>query len=233
MRLKNTSMRKGLFTLLLLSGTFGAVQAQQIRAGVNFANISTTASGRADASNMLTSFQVGLIGNIKLGTNMLALQPGILFTGKGAKVQYREPGQVGYYKQSTNPYYIEVPVNLVVKPPVGGGSHFFFGAGPYVAMGITGKVRTEGSALLGVNGERSIRFSNDDPSTFNQEEGTGFGILRRFDYGLNGTAGFEGKLAVIGVNYGLGLAKLQSGSNSNADDANKHRVLSVFVGIKL
>lgn len=217
---------------LLMAGTLAA-NAQQIRGGVNLANISTTASGRADESNMLTSFQIGLLGDIKLGTPMLALQSGVLFTGKGAKVQYREPGQAGYYKQSVNPYYIEVPVNLLVKPPIGAGSHFFIGAGPYIAVGVAGKARTEGSAVLGVNSERSIRFSNDDPTTFNQEEGTGFGILRRFDYGLNGTAGFEGKFAVIGVNYGLGLAKLQSGSNSSADDANKHRVLSLFVGIKL
>ncbi|GAB4091628.1 porin family protein [Flaviaesturariibacter terrae] len=226
-------MRKLILASALLAGGTGAAQAQQLRVGVNLANISTTANGRADDANSLTSFQVGFVGNVKLGTPLLALQPGILFTGKGAKVQYRQPGQVGYYKQSINPFYVEVPVNLVVKPPIGGGSHFFVGAGPYIAMGVAGKAKTEGSAIVAVNGERSIRFSNDDPSTFNQEEGTGYGVLRRFDYGLNGTAGFEGKFAVIGVNYGLGLAKLQSGTNSSADDANKHRVLSFFVGIKL
>lgn len=226
-------MRNVLITTLLLAAGSGALQAQQIRAGVNLANISTTASGRADAANQLTSFQIGLVGNLKLGTSLLALQPGLLFTGKGAEVQYRQPGQVGYYKQSINPWYLEVPLNLVLKAPLGAGSKFFFGAGPYGAIGITGKARTEGSAIVAVNGERNIRFSNDDPTTLNQEEGTGFGILRRFDYGLNGTAGFEGKRALVGVNYGLGLAKLQSGSNSSADDANKHRVLSFFVGLKL
>jgi hypothetical protein len=35
------------------------------------------------------------------------------------------------------------------------------------------------------------------------------------------------------VNYGLGLAKLQSGGNSSEDDRNKHRVLSFTVGFKL
>jgi hypothetical protein len=225
-------MRKTTLVLAALVATL-SLNAQQIRAGVNLANVSTTASGRVDQGNMLTSFQAGLVGNIKLGTSIVSLQPGILFTGKGAKVQYRESGQVGYYKQTLNPYYIEIPVNLVVKPPIGLGSRLFIGAGPYVAVGVAGKVKTEGSALLGVNGERKIRFSNDDPTTLNQEEGTGFGVLRRFDYGLNGTAGIETKLFVIGANYGLGLAKLQSGSNSSADDANKHRVLSFFVELKL
>jgi hypothetical protein len=38
---------------------------------------------------------------------------------------------------------------------------------------------------------------------------------------------------VLGVIYGLGLAKLQSGSNSAEDDSNKHRVLSFSIGFKL
>ncbi len=58
-------------------------------------------------------------------------------------------------------------------------------------------------------------------------------MLKRFDYGLNGTAGIEGKSVVLGVNYGLGLAKLQSGSNSSQDNNNKHRVLSFTLGFKL
>ena len=59
------------------------------------------------------------------------------------------------------------------------------------------------------------------------------GILKRFDYGFNGTAGFEGKNVLFSVNYGLGLAKLQSGENSSTDDKNKHRVLSFTVGFSL
>ena len=57
--------------------------------------------------------------------------------------------------------------------------------------------------------------------------------MKRFDYGLNGTLGIETKNIVLSVNYGLGLAKLQSGSNSSEDDRNKHRVLSFTVGFKL
>jgi hypothetical protein len=225
-------MRKMTFLLAALA----AVQfagAQQLRVGINLANISTTANGRADQANTLTSFQAGLLGSFKLGTRHLLLQPGILFTGKGAKVQNGQPGQLGYYKQTLNPHYIEVPLNLVLNLPITVGSRLFVGAGPYGAVGVGGKVTTEGSVFATVNGERKVRFSNDDPTTLNNEEGTGYGVLRRFDYGLNGTAGLETKFFVIGTNYGLGLAKLQSGSNSSADNANKHRVLSFFVGLKL
>lgn len=81
--------------------------------------------------------------------------------------------------------------------------------------------------------ERSIEFSNDDPTTFNQEEGTGLGVMKRFDYGANGVVGIAGKSLVLSANYGLGLAKLQSGSNSGTDNNNKHRVISVNVGFRL
>ena len=110
----------------------------------------------------------------------------------------------------------------------------FAGAGPYLAVGVGGKSKTEGTrAVLGnYSIEQDIRFSNDDPTTFNQEEGTGLNVVKRFDYGFNGTAGIEGKSIVLGVNYGLGLAKLQSGTNNNQDNNNKHRVMSFTLGFK-
>jgi hypothetical protein len=206
------------------------VHAQQLRAGLNFANVSVTDNGRVDEANSLTSFQVGFIGDWKIGTSLLSIQPGVVFTGKGSKIQRGNPGQVGYYKQESKPYYVEIPVNFVFKAPLGKGNKFFAGAGPYMAIGVSGKTTTE-SALF--SGERSIEFSNDDPTTFNQEEGTGFGVLKRFDYGLNATTGLEGNNVVLGVHYGLGLAKIQSGQNNGEDNNNKHRVLSVTLGFKL
>ena len=75
--------------------------------------------------------------------------------------------------------------------------------------------------------------SNDDPTTLSAEEGAGLGIMKRFDYGINGLAGIEFAKAVLSVNYGFGLAKLQSGSSSSSDNNNKHRVLSFTLGVKL
>ncbi|HVF97932.1 MAG TPA: porin family protein [Flavisolibacter sp.] len=218
---------------LLLTTSFTYAQTQ-IRAGVNLANVSVTENGNVDESAQLTSFQVGVIGNVKLGTSFLSLQPGLLYTGKGSKLQRGTAGQRGYYKQTFNPRYLEVPVNLVFKAPLTPSTRVFVGAGPYAAVGIGGDVNTSGTNILGqtYTRESDIKFSNDDPTTFNEEEGAGLGIVRRFDYGLNGTAGIETKSLVLGVNYGLGLAKLQSGSNSGVDANNKHRVLSFTLGFK-
>lgn len=224
-----------LFIISIISVTsFAQSSAAWLKGGVNFANVSYNSDGEVDDATLLTSFHVGIIGDITIA-KVLAIQPGIIFTGKGAKIQSGSPSDITYYKSTTNPLYIELPVNAVIKLPLAAPqSNFFFGAGPYIAIGVGGKRKIEGKTLgVAYSNKEKIEYSNDDPSTFNDEEGTGLGIMRRFDYGLNGTAGFQLNNGMIAVNYGYGLAKLQSGSNSEDDNKNKHRVLSISVGFKL
>ena len=220
--------------LLLMSSA--AIQAQKpsvyVKAGLNLANISVDKDGQVDDSRTLSSFHAGLQADLPV-SSFFAIQPGVFFTGKGSKIESGNTSGDNWYRVSTRPYYIEVPVNAVIKIPLGEEARFFIGAGPYAAIGVGGKNKIEGE-LLGVDFSRTqnIKFSDDDPFT-SGEEGSGYGIMRRFDYGLNGTAGVEGKRAVFSVNYGLGLAKLQSGTSSSDDELNKHRVLSFTVGVKL
>ncbi|HET9746173.1 MAG TPA: porin family protein [Chitinophagaceae bacterium] len=228
---------KKLVLLILPALIVLTVSAQKgsavLRGGLNLANVSVTENGRIDDAKMLTSFQVGFIGDVQLA-EFISLQPGLLVTGKGTKSQDGDPSDANYFKATTNPIYIEVPLNLVFKGPIGPDTKFFAGAGPYLAIGIAGKNKTEGKFLgASFSSEKDIEWSDDDPTTLDYEEGAGFGIMKRFDYGLNGTAGIETKNIVLSVNYGLGLAKLQSGSNSSEDDKNKHRVLSFTLGFKL
>lgn len=204
-----------------------------LRGGLNLANVSITESGRIDDAKTLTSFQAGIIGDFNL-SDFIALQPGLLVTGKGSKTQSGDPSDANYFKATSNPIYIEVPLNLVFKAPLGSDTKFFAGGGPYLAVGIAGKNKTEGKIFgASFSSEKNIEWSDDDPTTLDYDEGAGFGILKRFDYGLNGTAGIETKAIVLSANYGFGLAKLQSGSNSSEDDFNKHRVLSFTIGFKL
>jgi outer membrane protein with beta-barrel domain len=222
-----------LFAFTLSKSAFSQQSRAIVKAGVNLANVSTTNDGNIDDANMLTSFQVGIVGDIHV-TSLLYFQPGLVFTGKGSKIQIGRPEENLYAKQTSNPYYIEVPANLVVKLPFNSESHFFIGAGPYGAIGVAGKAKTDMTVLgFSSSTDNKIEFSNDDPSTFGQEEGTGLGVLKRFDYGVNGIIGIEGKKLVLSAGYGLGLAKLQSGSDSGEDNNNKHRVLSFTIGVKL
>lgn len=209
-------------------------QTTRIEGGINLANVSITDNGRVDDAKMLTSFQLGVMGDFHL-VSIVYLQPGLFFTGKGTKTQSGDPSTLNYSKATSNPYYIEIPVNFLFKTPKSSSTNnrFFVGAGPYLAIGVAGKIKNEGKiAGIGYKNDRKIEFSNDDPTTLDYEEGAGFGILKRFDYGMNGVAGIDGKSMVLSVKYGLGLAKLQSGGNSSADNNNKHRVLSFTIGFK-
>jgi len=225
-------------TLVLLTGL--AVQAQKtapgpsimVKGGLNLSNITINKDGGLDDGKGIASFQAGLQADLPIGS-YFSIQPGLFFTGKGAKLESGNTSGNNWYRATTRPYYIEVPVNAVVKLPLGDQSNFFFGAGPYVAIGVGGKNRVEGQILgAGFSRSESIKFSDDDPFT-NTEEGAGYNILRRFDYGLNGTVGVESRHAVFSVNYGLGLAKIQSGTSSSDDELNKYRVLSFTLGYKL
>lgn len=208
------------------------LNAQVFKAGVNFANISTTNDGDIEESNMLTSFHAGVSGTIKI-VGILHFQPGLLISGKGAKTQSGTTSDATYFKATSNPIYAEIPANFVLVTPTG-PIKFFAGGGPYLAMGIAGKNKTNGKILgASFSSTENIKWSDDDPSTLNYEEGAGYGIMKRFDFGLNAVAGIETKSSVIALNYGHGLAKLQSGSNSAADDRNKHRMVSLSIGFKL
>lgn len=209
-----------------------SAHSQILRAGINIANITITNDGDIDDANTLTSFQVGIIGDIKV-LPMLFFQPGLVFTGKGTKTEDGNESDLTFYRATTNPYYIEIPANFVFKTPTG-PVKFFAGAGPYLAIGVAGKNEVDGKFLgTSFHSENDIEWSDDDPSTLDYEEGAGFGIMKRFDYGFNATAGIQATKLVLALNYGFGMAKLQSGSNSSADDKNKHRVLSVTLGIRL
>ena len=68
----------------LLSAAPAAAQKARLIGGLNLANVSVTDNGRVDDANMLTSFQLGVVGDFDMG-GILFLQPGVIFTGKGTK----------------------------------------------------------------------------------------------------------------------------------------------------
>lgn len=202
------------------------------KGGVNFSNISTTPNGSVNSANNLSSFQVGLGLDIPLGSS-LYLQPSLMYTSKGSKVISGTPSSSNYYESTFNPTYLELPVNLVAKVNIGYNSKMYVGFGPYVAMGIGGTRKINGAALgVKYDYENNIKFSNDDPTTTNNEEGAGYGILRKFDAGLNFNIGFEYNNVIIGYNYGYGLSKINSGGSNNNDE-NKYRVSTITLGFKL
>jgi hypothetical protein len=204
-----------------------------IKGGVNLANVSVTDNGRVNEANVLTTFHVGIGIDAPLSEG-LSLQPSLIFSGKGTKSEEGQSTSNTYYLKSTsNPFYIELPVNLVGKIPLSEYTRLYIGAGPYAAVGVTGKNKVEGKiAGFATNSEKDIVFSDDNPFTRPEENG-GYGKLKRFDYGLNAVAGLDFNKFAIGANYGYGFAKINSNTNNNSNDNGKHRVLSFSLAVKL
>jgi hypothetical protein len=232
-------MKKYVIVAVLLGSASAAVCQEShlyFKAGVNAANITNDKDGSYNEANSVISYHAGLSADLPLSRG-LSVQPSLLFTGKGAKISYGENtgSNPTYFDGKFNPYYIELPVNLVAKIPLAAEeSSFFIGAGPYASIGVAGKHKKEGKIFgSGFTHEGNIRFSDDDPTTTNYEEDAGFGIVKRFDYGLNGTAGLQFSSFIISANYGYGLAKIASGTNNDGGDNNKHRVISVSLGVRL
>jgi hypothetical protein len=238
-KISETIMKKVL--LMLICGSAMLIASAQeseskssviIKAGLNSANISVTDDGHVENAKSLKSFHVGVIGDLHLAS-ILSFQPGILLSGKGSKTQSGNSSDANYFKATTNPLYLEIPANLVLKFPLAANAKIFAGAGPYLGIGIAGKNKVEGKVQgVAFESKENIEWSNDDPTTLNEEEGAGFGVLRRFDYGLNALAGVEFDKLLLGVGYGHGLAKLQSGSDNSSNDNNKNRVWSFSLGYR-
>ncbi len=229
--------------LAVSAGMYGMVNAQStfknnpggmyLKGGVNFSNISTTSDGSVNNANTLTTFNVGFIGDIPLA-DVFSIQTGLYLNGKGSKTEsyFGANQSADYYKVKFNPLYLELPANFVIKFPMDNASRFYAGAGPYIAMGIGGKVTgTQNFAGVTSTYEKNIQFNNDDPTTSEQEDAS-VNKLRRFDYGVNFLAGVEVNRLMLGVGYQLGLAKIGS-TQDNTNDKNKYRIFSLNVGVRL
>jgi hypothetical protein len=227
---------KTLFIAALSLAAFSKVHSQvYVQGGVNLANITSTKSGQTEDNNNLTTFNAGILGRFGL-SKVIDLESGLLLNGKGSKAQTYFTGNTddNYVKTKFNPLYLEVPLNVVLKFPLEKTTNIFVYGGPYAAMGIGGKSKSE-SQLFGLKGssESDIKFSNDNPLT-SQQEDAAYDKLKRFDFGLNVGAGVDLKKVLLKVNYGYGLTKINSTQSDNsADDKNKYRTLSLSLGIPL
>ena len=205
---KKMKRRIGLITAIVFSTLF--LQAQQkashasrtsfgLRGGVNFQNINgKDENGDKLENDMLTGFNVGINAEIPVGTDIY-FQPGLLYSIKGAKTKGVFFGQT--INREIKISYLELPLNLVYKPLLGKG-HLLLGFGPYVALGINGKVTYEGG---GINQSSDIKFEN----TVSPSDPDNVFYLRPLDAGANFLVGYEfsNKLS-FQLNTQLGLTKI-------------------------
>jgi hypothetical protein len=223
--------------MLLVAAAFiffkAAVSQTYIQGGLNLANITNTNNGQTEKNNILPSFNAGILSRFDLSA-AVDLESGILFTGRGSKAETYFNGGADYVKSTFNPLYAELPLNLIVKIQMDKTSGIFFNAGPYLAVGVGGKSKsTTKIGPLYSSSTSSIKFSNDDPFT-SQQDDAAYDKLKRFDFGMNIGGGIQLEHILLKVNYGVGFAKINSTeSNNTVNDKNKYRTLSFSVGFPL
>jgi len=228
-------MKKTIIVLLaitIISVTTTNAQVY-LQGGLNIANISTSNDGQTQKANAIGSFNAGFMGRFGI-SDFFDLETGAIFTGQGAKSTTNYGTNI--ITTTLRPYYVQVPLNAVVKFPLGDPkvtkANIFVFAGPYAAIGVGGHSTTTNS-LDGSQQTNSIKFDNEDPFTSDQENAA-YDKLKLWDFGINMGGGIDFGTVLIKAQYGLGLTKINSEEGDNEkNDKDKYRTVSISLGIKL
>ena len=206
-------MKNRLFTSLFvfaLSVTFASAQdgpktSFAIIGGVNLQNLTGKAyNGDKLNNDLLLGYHVGVNAQIPVASKFY-FQPGLLYSAKGAKTSSESSNS------TTSINYIEMPLNMVYKSACGNG-FFMAGVGPYVAYGISGKVKTT-SDLPTL--ESKIEFKN----VVGTNDPIDVPFYKPFDAGANAFIGYEmGNGVFCQLDVQLGLLKINSEYSEFPDD---------------
>jgi hypothetical protein len=213
-------MKKLIVSLVLLTASltaFAQTITYGVKAGVNLSKLTASGNGASVSTQSLAGFHVG--GIVDFGFDSFSIQPALLFSTKGGKSNSTSSDGTSTFtdngKITLN--YLELPVNFVYKVPAGDGK-VFFGAGPYIGYGLSGKSssHTSGTDITTTDTNENVTFGSGDNDVKNP------------DYGVNFLAGYElSQGLTINAGYSLGLANLANGSNGVKT---KNQVISFSLG---
>ncbi len=202
---------------LFLSASFGMLHAQGsetvttefgVKGGFNMSNLY---NNNADDENILYGFNAGVYATLPISDN-IAIQPEILYTTKGAELEYNNAFASGTGKFRLN--YIEVP--LLVRVNI--SKMFNIQAGGYASYLVDSKV----------SGDGDFNFDQD----INPDD------LNKFDAGLSAGVGVDFNPISVGLRYNYGLTTigkertLPGGTTYTFPDA-KNSNLTLYLSYKL
>lgn len=185
-------------TLLLISAM--SLQAQiefGVQGGVNFQNLTgKDESGEKLENDLTLGFNLGAFARIPIAPDFY-FQPGLLYSMKGTQFKPSLVKAASDDNVVVHLSYIEMPLNILFKPQIGNG-HILVGFGPYIAYGISGKMKYKSD-------ESDIVFkgtvkTGDDLSKM---------YMKGFDAGANIFAGYELPMGLFfSLNTQLGMLNL-------------------------
>ena len=112
--------------------------------------------------------------------------------------------------------YLEMPLNLLYYSGIGRG-HFFFGGGPYVAVGL--------------NGMTKVIYNDKEVEELDIVFGNEPGTIKKTDYGVQGLIGYKlGYGSYIKLFYSHGLANLSNTAGESIMNRNFGVSFGYFFG---
>ena len=210
---KMKTLSTSLLLLLMVWGSTAIAQESSvgIKGGLNLSTISTDIGSD---KNLKPGFHVGVFSKIEFSESF-ALQPELLFSTKGLKVNYDDNLIVDGETRFNN-NYIDLPVYLVFNL----SEAFQIQAGPYISYLISANVETDATVLgfFEIDSDKEL-----DRKNFNA-----------FDYGVSAGISFNLNPLVIGANYSLGLNPVakENEPSRNMLGEGKNSVIQIFAAIK-
>jgi hypothetical protein len=204
-----------LFSAFVFAGINVNAQAIGVKVGGTFSKINYESDIIANDKIFLPGIQAGVIFSMAIFPFM-DIQPEVLLYQKGVKYKGEVLGVE--YESFNSIYYVDVPINIRIKPPV---IPIYVIAGPYFGYALQGTSYYElGSVILTDN--VPIEFSSD---------GT-----RQFDFGVDAGLGFIKDFGPIHffleARYNYGLADLSGSDNQTAKNANIGVATGILLGFK-
>lgn len=197
-------MKKFLLTAVL--GMFALAGFSQVKWDAKVGMSMTNLTGDMDG-DMKIGYNVG-VGMDYAFSEDWSLQSGLNFTGKGAK----DEG----VKVKMN--YVELPILAAYKFALGENMKFVVNAGPYLAVGLGGKMTVDGE-------------DGGSVKLFSKEDGAEEALMKRFDLGIQYGIGLE-----VGEHYLVNLTG-QNGFINPLNDkveelSTKNMAFSISVGYR-
>lgn len=188
-------MKRSILITISFILLMNAAQAQNsfgIAGGATFSKFNAKSEGFSISTKTHIGFTAGVVGIFSLGENF-GFRPELNFTEKGGDMSGFDGEDDVKVKISLN--YLELPLNFVYVAKSSKGK-FFGGAGPYVAYGLSGKYKENGTS-------DKIVFGNEEDADF-----------KRFDAGVNAIVGYELKGGLfLSANYNLGVTNISAMSD--------------------
>ena len=238
-------------TLLLLILTINGTAWSQIRVGILGGPSSSSVTETNQVPNWETDtkpfyqkrngLHLGFLLSVPLNHKQTVFfQPAFLFSNKGNK--YYKQNDTTVYKAVDSVFfsrdffvnYIDVPLNIAYRLPLGPKAGLLLSAGPYISFFYSGKETTSArtfrrnlSASPDYDLESTLKLVNDE---HNIESGNAENKVQTVDFGYNFRAGFDiGSVFLTGF-YSEGLTNFRK---ANYPGEFNHRVVGASLGIWL